>query len=197
VEGLAEGSVRDALAALASPAKPPAAGVACAFACAAAAALVELTAGLAADRVAAEGPRAETPSEPRLRALASRAEQIRERVLVAAEADTRAYARVLEARDGAERARALAGASDPPLAIAECSAEVAEAAAETARAGAWAFSADAVVASRLAMAAAQGGAELVAANLAAHAGDPRTAQASAAADRAERASVAAGTPASN
>ncbi len=46
--GLADQRVHEALAALASPAKAPAAGVATALACAAAASLVELTAGLAA-----------------------------------------------------------------------------------------------------------------------------------------------------
>ena len=45
---------KTALAELASPDSPPAAGVAAALTCATAAALVELTAGLAAERVAAE-----------------------------------------------------------------------------------------------------------------------------------------------
>jgi formiminotetrahydrofolate cyclodeaminase len=197
VAELADRRMREALAALASRTQPPAAGVACALAGAAAAALVELTAGLAADRVAAEGGDAPAGAEPRLRALADRAGEIRERLLEAADADAQAYAQVTGARGAAGRARALGRASDPPLAIAECAAEVAEAAAEIARAGSWAFSADAIVASRLAMAAAQGGAELVAANLAAHAGDPRTGRARAAADRAQRASAAAATPASN
>ena len=194
---LADRRVREALAALASRTQPPAAGVACALAGAAAAALVELTAGLAADRIAAEGTGAPAETEPRLRRLTDRAGEIRERLLRAADADAQAYAQVTEAREAAGRARALARAADPPLAIAECAAEVAEAAAEIARAGSWAFSADAIVAGKLAMAAAQGGAELVAANLAAHAGDPRPGRARTAADRAERASAAAGTPASN
>ncbi len=114
-----------------------------------------------------------------------------------AEDDAQAYAQVTSAADGAGRARALAQASEPPLAIAECAAELAEAGAETARAGTWAFRADAVVASELAAAAALGGAELVATNLVGDSGDPRTARARAAADRARRASDAAATPASD
>jgi len=196
VAGLADRRVREALAALASRAEPPAAGVASAFACAAAAALVELTAGLAADRMAAEGARAPAETAIRLRTLAGRAGELRERVLVAADDDAHAYAQVAKAPDGAARARALARASEPPLAITECAAEVAEAAAETARAGAWAFTADAVVASELAAAAALGGAELVAADLAGRSGDPRTVRARAAAERAERARRAAASPAS-
>ena len=94
---------------------------------------------------------------------------------------------MLAAGDPGERARALDRASEPPLAIAECAAEVAEAAAETAAAGTWAFRADAVVAGELAAAAALGGAELVAANLGGAQGDPRIARARAAAERAARA----------
>ena len=183
--------VGDALDALASPAKPAAAGVASALACAAAAALVELTAGLAADRVAVESGAARAEAALRLRGLATRARELRRRLLAAADEDAHAYAEVTAARDGATRAQALARASEPPLAIAECAAEVAEAAAETARSGAWGFTADAIVAGELAVAAARGGAELVAANLAGAANDPRTDRARAAADRAERAGRAA------
>ena len=68
---------------------------------------------------------------------------------------------------------------------------MAEAAAETAQAGTWAFRADAVVAAELAAAAAAGGAELVAANLAGPSEDPRIDRARAAAERAARASRAA------
>jgi methenyltetrahydrofolate cyclohydrolase len=196
VAGLADRRVREALAALASRTQPPAAGVASAFACAAAAALVELTAGLAADRIAAEGAGTRAEAEARLRALVVRAGELRERLLVAADEDAQAYAQVMAARAGSARARALALASEPPLAIAECAAEVAEAAEETARAGTWAFRADAVVAGNLAAAAALGGAELVAANLAGHPGDPRADRARAAAERAERARRGAASPAS-
>lgn len=189
--------MREALAALASPARAPAAGVATAIACAAAAALVELTAGLAANRIAAEGAGARAETEARLRGLVGRAGELRERLLLAADDDAHAYAQVTEARDGAARARALAQASEPPLAIAECAAEVAEAAAETAGAGSWAFRADAVVASKLAMAAAVGAAELVVANLAGRSSDPRAERARAAAERAERAGAAAATLASS
>lgn len=195
--GLGDRRVGEALAALASPAKPPAAGVATALACAAAAALVELTAGLAADRIAAAGAGAGADTEARLRALAGRAGELRGRLLVVADDDVHAYAQVTGARDGAARASALAEASEPPLAVAEAAAEIAEAAAEIAGAGTWEFRADAVVAGKLAMAAALGAAELVGANLAARSSDPRTERARAAAERAERAGGAAATPPSD
>lgn len=181
----------DALDALASPAKPAAAGVASALACAAAASLVELTAGLAANRVGGGSEAARAKSAARLRELATGARDLRRRLLAVADEDAHAYAEVTGAPDGAARAQALVRASEPPLAIAECAADVAEAAAETARAGAWGFTADAVVAGELAVAAARSGAELVAANLAGAADDPRTDRARAAANRAERASRAA------
>jgi formiminotetrahydrofolate cyclodeaminase len=197
VAALADRRVREALAALASRSEPPAAGVASALACAAAAALVELTAGLAADRIAAEGAGARGETEARLRALSARASELRGGLLSAADEDARAYAEVIEAREAATHARALERASEPPLAIAEAAAEVAEAAAETARAGTWAFRADAVVASELAVAAARGGAELVAADLAGRGDDHRVARARAAAERAERAGRTAASPATN
>jgi methenyltetrahydrofolate cyclohydrolase len=186
--GLGSRQVGEALDALASPAEPAAAGVAAALACAVAAALVELTAGLAAGRVARESGAARAKSATRLRELATWARDLRRRLLAAADQDAHAYAEVTGAPDGAARAQALVRASEPPLAIAECAADVAEAAAQTARAGAWGFTADAVVAGELAVAAARSGAELVATNLAGAADDPRTDRARAAADRAERAS---------
>ena len=188
---LADRRVREALAVLASRAQPAAAGVASALSCAAAAALVELTAGLAADRLASEGSGAGAVTDARLRELAARAAELVSEVLEIADADAAAYARALGAREPADRARALSEASEPPLAIAECAAEVAEAAAETARAGGWAFQADAIVAAELAMAASRGAAALVAVNLAGSSEDPRVARARDAAERAERASGAA------
>jgi formiminotetrahydrofolate cyclodeaminase len=183
--------VGDALEAFASPAQPAAAGAASAFACAAAAALVELTAGLAADRVAGQGGAASAQAAVGLRGLAVSARELRGRLLAAADEDARAYSEVTAAPDGPARAQALARASEPPLEIAECAAAIAEAAAEITRAGAWGFTADAIVAGELATAAARSGAELVMANLAGDAHDPRTDRARAATDRAERASRAA------
>ncbi|MDQ2939809.1 MAG: cyclodeaminase/cyclohydrolase family protein, partial [Actinomycetota bacterium] len=118
--GLGSRQVHEALADLASRAEPPAAGVASALTCAAAAALVELTAGLAAERVAAGELRAPASTPARLRALAGRAGELRERVLVAADEDVHAYAEVAKTPKGADSARALAEASEPPLEIAEC-----------------------------------------------------------------------------
>ena len=188
--GLEQTSISDVLAALASRSEPHAAGVASAFTTAAAAALVELTSGLAADRIRAEGAPAQGETEARIRVLGARAGELRERLLIVAAEDTEAYAAVIGARQASARARALAHASDPPLAIAESAAEVAEAAAEIAATGNWAFSGDAVAAAKLAAAAAEAGEEMVAANLADHPDDPRIARAHAAAERARRAATA-------
>ena len=187
--------VQEALDALASRAEPPAAGVASAFATATAAALVELTAGLAADRIEAEGSGASPNATERLRAIASEASELRVRLLAIADDDARSYAQVTKAGGKAARATALDRATGPPLAIAECAADVAEAAEEIAAAGSWAFRADAVVAGELAAAAARAGAEMVATNLAESADDPRLARARTAAERARRASDAATNPA--
>ncbi len=188
MSGLTDRSVGEALAALASPDRPAAAGVASAVVGAAAAALVELTAGLAAERLAAGDAGAGLKTEAQLRALAARAAELGERLLLAADDDERTYARVLDAPDSAARAEALSEASEPPLAVAESAAEIAEAANEIAQTGNWPFSADAIVAGELATAAARGGAELVVVNLAESAADPRIARARAAADRARHAS---------
>lgn len=184
MSGLADRSVGEALAALAAPDRPPAAGVASALAGAAAAALVELTARLAAERLAADDSRPGVEAETRLRALAARAAELGERLLLAADDDERTYARVLDAPDSAARAAALSEASEPPLAVAEWAAELAEAANAITHAGSWSFTADAIVAGELAAAAARGGAELVIVNLADSAADPRIARARAAAERA-------------
>ena len=185
----ADQPVRTALAAIADRAEPPAAGVASALTCAAAAALVELSAGLAADRLAADdGPGDE--AEARMRAHADRARGLREVLTAVADDDLVAYGAVRAAQDPADRALALELASDPPLAIAEAAAELADAAVEIAAAGSWAFTADAVVAAKLAAAAAEAGRDLVAANLGESSDDPRLALARAAAERASRATAA-------
>ncbi len=174
--------MEDALAELASPDSPPAGGVAAALTCATAAALVELSAGLAAKRVAADGEDATGLTQ-----LGQGAGQARKRMLEVADEDVQAYGRVM-AGDAAGRAAALASASEPPLEVAEAAAVVAVAGARVAAAGEWAFTADALVAARLAAAAAASAAELVAANLAGGAGpDGRVAQAREAAQRAARA----------
>jgi formiminotetrahydrofolate cyclodeaminase len=187
--------VGEALVALASREQPPAAGLALALTAAAAAALVELSAGLAAKRLALEASGGEAAGVARMRALSERAAELRARLLAAADEDVAAYSEVAGADDPAGRARALAGATGPPLLIAESASEVAEAAAETVAAGDWDFRADAVVAGELAAAAALGSAELVAANLSGDPEDPRTDRARAAADRARRAGGATARPA--
>ena len=184
--------IADALAALASPREPAAAGVASAVTAAAAAGVVELSAELAAKRMAEEGRDAGDAAVGRMREVAQQACKLRARMLAAADEDARAYARVSKAREGRDHARALDRASDPPLAIAEGAAAVAERAAEVADAGDWAFTADAVVAGELAAAAARGCAQLVEANLAEEPGDPRPGRARAAAEQAAEASRRAG-----
>jgi len=168
------------LDAIAARDQAAAAGVGCALACATAAALVELTGNLAADRVEAAGGRDHAVA---LRALGTRAGELRAAALRAADDDARAYAAVTEAAEKAERAAALGRASDPPLAIAEAAAEVGAAAAEIAAAGTWPFTPDAIVACELAAAAARGAAGLVAANLSGS-NDPRAERARDAAARA-------------
>ena len=168
------------LDAIAARDQAAAAGVGCALACATAAALAELTGNLAADRVEAEG---DLDDAIALRALGTRAGELRAAALRAAEDDSRAYAAVSEATEGAERAAALARAADPPLAIAEAAAEAAAAAAEIAGAGDWPFTSDAIVACELAAAAANGAARLVAVNLPGS-DDPRIQSAGDAAGRA-------------
>lgn len=184
----ADQRVGAALAAIAARAEPAAAGVASALTCAAAAALAELSAELAADRIAAERG-AGDEAEARMRAHAGRARELRELLIAVADDDLDAYDAVRAARNAQERRQALALASDPPLAIAESAAELADAAAEIAAAGNWAFSADAVVAGKLAAAAARAGEELVVANLGGRADDPRVTRARTAAERAGRAAA--------
>ncbi len=180
---LASRPVAEALTAIASRAEPAAAGAACALGGAAAAALVELAAGLAADRLAGHAAGAGA----RTSALSERGTELRELLLGAADDDAAAYAEVAAALDEEARAAALAAACEPPLLIAECAREVAEAARETAEAGDFDFSPDAIVASELAAAAARGAAGLVAANLARAPGDPRIARARSAAEQADAA----------
>jgi len=186
--------VREALAALASRAEPSAAGVASALACAAAASLVELTGGLAARRVETEGAGGKSPSSARLRALADRGVELRERLLDAADEDAGAFAEVMAAGDERARARALDRAAGPPLVIAESAADVAEAAAEIAGAGPWPFRPDAVTAAQLAAAAAISCAELVSVDLGGAEDDPRLDRARAAAARARGAGLEATEP---
>jgi formiminotetrahydrofolate cyclodeaminase len=184
---LGKNRLSEALAALASPHEPAAAGVASAVTAATAAGVLELAATLAARRIAEEDRGNGDGGADRMRDLAHQAEKLRGRLLAAADEDARAYARVINAGEGRERSRALDRASDPPLAIAEGAAAVAERAAEVAGAGNWTFTADALVASELAAAAARSSAQLVETNLAGEPGDPRQARARAAADLADRA----------
>lgn len=185
--GVSQRQIGQALAELASPGEPPAAGVATALTAANAASLVELSAGLAAKRLSGEENGSDPKTAARLADVAHRATELREGLLEAADRDAAAYSEVAKAADVPGRTDALARAAGPPLQIAELAAETAEAAAEVAaRSGTWAFGADAVVASALAATAARGASLLVAANLGSASDDPRLARAREAAARAER-----------
>ena len=188
--GTADRRIREALEALASAADPPAAGVASALTGALAASLVELSAGLAATRLGDGG--SDSGLASRMQELSARAAELREGVLRAADEDVVAYSKVAAAADDTQRAAALAAAADPPLAIAEASAEIAEAASETASAASeWAFGADAAAAAELAAAAARAAARLVDADLG-DADDPRRGRARDASERATTAAAACG-----
>ena len=127
----------------------------------------------------------------KLAAHAERARELQRRSLVIAEQDIQAYARVREAGGGAERARALTEASEPPLAMTELAAELAETATDVAKIGSWAFVADLHAASELAAGGARASYRLVEANLVDRPGDNRLTQARLAVVRAEQASQAA------
>jgi formiminotetrahydrofolate cyclodeaminase len=157
---LASSPVADLLAGLAATDDGRAAGVACALTCGAGAALVELTAALAAARIARE----DGGDERRMLEIAERAGQLRRRLPMVADQDVAAYSEVAAATAGPDREAALERASGPPREVEEAAAELSRLAGEVAAAGKWPFTPDAVVAGRLADAAATGAAALLAAN---------------------------------
>ena len=152
------------LDAVASPSAAPAAGLVAAVVCAEAAALLELTATLAAARL--------DDGEP-MRLLSKRARSFRSTSMAAAELEMTAYSGAIDAGD-------MGLAADAPLSIAETAAYVAEAAADVAGAGSWPFTPDAVSAVLLAGSAASVASLIVAANLSGVSDDPRLARANAA-----------------
>ena len=142
-------SVGDLLNELASVSEGPSAGSAAALACAQAAALVELTATLAAKRLGGD----ETMSR-----LAASATVLQSAALVALDHERTAYS---EAAKGGN----LADAADTPLAVAQLAAQVADGAAKVACSGRWPFTPDAVAAAILAESAATIAVLIVRANL--------------------------------
>ncbi len=152
------------LAEVADTDSPLAAGFIAATCCAQAAALLELTATLAAARL--------TDGEP-LRLLAAEALVLRSAALAAAQLEHSAYS-------DAVAIGKLSAAADPPLAIAKTAAKVGKGAAQVVAAGDWPFTPDAVAAAVLADCAATVACSLVAANLAAVPDDPRLREARAA-----------------
>jgi formiminotetrahydrofolate cyclodeaminase len=113
--------------------------------------------------------------------VADRAEELRSRVMLLAQADAAAYGRVLDAyripRDDEERRRkireALSDAADVPLSVAEVGAEVAGNAGRLAEAGNPNLRGDAVTATILARAAVHAAATLVEINVSAGGADDR------------------------
>ncbi len=152
------------LAEVASVDSSLAAGFIAATCCAQAAALLELTATLAAARL--------TDGEP-LRLIAAEALVLRSEALAAAQLEGSAYS-------DAVASGKLSAAADPPLAIAQTAAKVGKGAAQVVGAGDWPFTPDAVAAAVLADCAATVACSLVAANLAAAPDDPRLREARAA-----------------
>jgi len=146
---------------IASEQTAPGGGAVAAAAVAMAAGLVEMSARLSHDKLDESA------------ALAARADALRARAAPLAQADARAYGRVLEAyrmpkNDRARReeiASALSGAADIPLEVAEIAAEVASLGVGLAENGNANLKGDSIAATLLAEAAARSAAVLVAINL--------------------------------
>jgi len=150
-------TVGDLLSELASVSESPSAGTAAALACAQAAALLELTATLAAKRLDAD----ETMTH-----LAASATVLQSAALVALDHERTAYTQAVKSGD-------LTEAADTPLAVAQAAAQVADGAAAVACSGDWPFTPDAVGAAILAESAATIAALIVRANLRDVPNDPR------------------------
>ena len=129
--------------------------------------------------------------------IAAQAECLRDRVTPLAETVAEQYEAALRAREeiGGEQGerrdfalgQAYAKAAQPPMQIVRAANDVAQLAIVVAESGDPALRADAVTAALLAAAAASAGAELVAVNLTASAGDPRVLEAAKLAEDAARA----------
>jgi methenyltetrahydrofolate cyclohydrolase len=138
---------------------------------------------------------------PEAAGITAQAECLRDRATPLAQADAEQYEAALRARaetpdeQGERRdfalGRAYAKAAEPPLQIVRAASDVAQLAIAVAENGNPALRADAVTAALLAAAAAKAGAELVAVNLTASAGDPRVLEAAKLAEEAARAAEAA------
>ncbi len=184
---LADLTLAEVLDRLAARQPAPGGGSAAALTGATAAALTEMAAAFAG-------------AGERLLQLRGRASDLRGRLLVLADEDTRSYAPVLEAlaleRSDPERAQrvhgALAAAAEVPFAIAIAAAEVAELAAEVARVGSDQLIGDASAAVVLAEASARAAAALVELNLQHALDDVRLARARESAQRAWGARAALG-----
>ena len=165
---LLDGHVDELLARIATPGHPACAGVATALTCAMAAALVRMAA-----RSSVEGWEEAAGVAAQAHLLHGRASE-----LVQASADTFAVAMgALRPVDGASvqgrLGPALEAAADVPLRVCRTAADVVLLAAYAAEHASEDVRADAVVAARLALAAAQGAAHLVSINLAVTGEDPR------------------------
>ena len=150
-------TVGDLLNELASVGESASAGTAAALACAQAAALLELTATLAAKRLG---------GDEEMTRVAASATVLQSAALIALDHERTAYADAVEHGD-------LTEAANPPVAIALAAAQIADGAASVASAGHWPFTPDAVAAAVLAESAASIAALIVRANLRDVPNDPR------------------------
>ncbi len=166
---------------VAAPTPAPGGGACCGWAAALAAALVEMAAGVAEAQaeVGEDGGRGVDEPSGGVRAIRSRATELRLRATDLADRDRTSYAPVLAAQragDPAEVELALARAADVPFALASVGAEVAELARQVLVAGLPSLRGDAITALELARAACRAAAGLVQINLAGVPGDPRLAE---------------------
>src|SRR3954447_2305869 len=120
VGDLSNQSLEEFLDAVGEDTPAPGGGTSSAMTTALAAALVEMSA-----RLAAKGRESEEPADDE-ESPATRARGLRTEALRLAEQELEAYAPVLEAETAADRTTALDAASEPPAQIAETAAEVAE-----------------------------------------------------------------------
>ena len=154
----------------------------------------------AAAGLLAKVARGSKESWPAAAGIAAQAESLRDRSAPLAQLDAEEYEAALRVHDSDEErgdrrdyqvGRAYARAAAPPVRIVEAAADVAELAAVVAKSCDPALRADAVTAAFLAAACAAAGAELVAVNLTASAGDERVLRTAALAEGAARAAEAA------
>jgi formiminotetrahydrofolate cyclodeaminase len=187
---LAERTLAELVARVASADPAPGAGPSLAWTCTLAAALVEMASAVALRQLAAGDP-AEAGADTRAAATRrrDRAGALRADALALADEDVAAYTEVMavlgrrdEPGHGGRLRRALAEAADPPLRIVEIAAEVTRLAADAASVARGGVRGEAITAAVLAEAVVRAGAPILDLNLAGAPHDPRRARVRALAD---------------